>query len=171
MIQVSVCDARCNKVALTVMLDAQPKLRGEYEIDQIHNIITITLPSGVKKSILINLFNKLQYETKEYFVHKCNSINMLHVYDMYRPLRHSFRDFMTKCYNPDSASADLAIVVNQWGQCANNVSDKQKDIMKSITYEQKVTKKFTLNFHAKTSKDLVVYLNRKFKKNTYKGKF
>ena len=43
--------------------------------------------------------------------------------------------------------------------------------MKSITYEQKVTKKFTLNFHAKTSKDLVVYLNRKFKKNTYKGKF
>ena len=97
------------------MLDAQPKLRGEYEIDQIHNIITITLPSGVKKSILINLFNKLQYETKEYFVHKCNSDNKLHVYDMYRPLRHSFRDFMTKCYNPDSASADLAIVVNQQG--------------------------------------------------------
>ena len=57
MIQVSVCDVRCNKIALTVVLDGQPKLRGEYEIDQIHNIITITLPSGVLNSIFINSFN------------------------------------------------------------------------------------------------------------------
>ena len=78
MIQASICDTKCNKVVLTIMLDAQPKLKGEYKIDQIHNIITITLPSGVRKIILINLFNKLQYETKEYFVHKCNSINMVH---------------------------------------------------------------------------------------------
>ena len=92
---------------------------------------------------------------------------------MYRPLRHSFRDFMTKCYNPDLASADLAIVVNLnlHGNCNSRSSDGHKKIMKSITYEQKVTKNFTLNFHANTSKDLVVYLNRKFKKNTYKGKF
>ena len=50
---------------------------------------------------------------------------------------------MTKCYNPDSARADLAVVVNQHqggGWNATNPSDKQRDIMKSITYEQKLTK-------------------------------
>ena len=144
-------------------------LIGQCEINQIHNVITITIPTGMKKSILINLFNKYQIKTEEYFVHECNSINKLHVYDMYRPLRHSFRDFMTKYYNPGSANVYLAMVVNQWPQWAGKISKKQKDAIESIIHEQKVTTKFSLNFHVNTSKGLVIVLNRTFKRNVYKG--
>lgn len=98
---------------------------------------------------------------------------MLNVYDCFCPLRHTFGQFMDKCYNPDLAKADLDYVVNRANEETINFSytANHKKYIEDISYEKRLESKIKLDFHWSTSEDLVVNLNNKFYRKKYRGKF